>query len=125
MLTDWVRISDENQMGLADRNLSVRTLRSQSFVVEELPPSKCPCINISMITHESLRILHLIIDARRKYPLLPGTFKYFSLVICNPKYSARSPTTLSEDICLAVQKSYLATKDLTTIINDIPKRICQ
>lgn len=121
VLTDWVRISDENQMGLADRNLSVRKLRSRSFVVEELPPSKCPCINISMITHESLRILHLIIDARRKYPLLPGTFKYFSLVICNPKYSARSPTTLSEDICLAVQKSYLATKDLTTIINDIPK----
>ena len=53
--------------------------------------------------------------------LTPWDFQIFLLVICNPKYSARSPTTLSENICLAVQKSYLATKDLTTIINDIPK----
>ena len=140
ILTDWIKINDKNQMGLADRNLSVRTLRSQSFIIEDdlspLPPQPskkcaytCPCINISMITHESLRILHLIVDAKRRrnkntnkneiYPLLPGIYKYFSLVICNPKYSSKSPITLNKNICQAIEKSYLVEKNLITIINDI------
>ncbi|KAL6450124.1 GRDP1 Glycine-rich domain-containing protein 1 [Candida maltosa Xu316] len=91
VLCKSIRVTDGKNGGFADKHFQAPNIKHIPGV---FLGESCYCRSVPQLSHESIRYLHLMTDIAKPTPL-PGTYKYFSAVLAEPKFRGRQPLILS------------------------------
>ncbi|KAL6449614.1 GRDP1 Glycine-rich domain-containing protein 1 [Candida maltosa Xu316] len=109
-VTDMFPITNDANTGFADKELDVPNIEhNKSECYHSIPAS---------FTHDELRKMMLKHDITEFSPL-QGTHKYFTHVICNPRFKNRKGLLISYDVSKTVEDSWDNEKNLTDLIRSV------
>ncbi|RCK64255.1 hypothetical protein Cantr_10424 [Candida viswanathii] len=109
-MTEPLPIANDSNTGFADKDFEATNLGHGSTKCYHGTPEKW--------THDELRKLQLKHDITDFTPL-QGTFKYFTHVICNPRFKNRRGLLISFDVARAVEDRWDDSKDLGELLKSI------
>lgn len=109
-MTEPLPIANDSNTGFADKDFEAVNIGHNN--------SKCYHKTPEKWTHDELRKLQLKHDITDFTPL-QGTFKYFTHVVCNPRFKNRKALLISFDVARAVEESWDDTKDLGELLKSV------
>ena len=109
-MTKPIPITNDENTGFCDADFQTINIGYENV--------KCYHGTPSHFTHDELRKLQLYCDMTN-LKSLQGTHKYFSKVICPPKFTKRNPFLISDDVCKTLEKHWDTDKSLDDILKSL------